>query len=206
MHDTVQDAVGQGRVADLLVPFRYRQLRGQNHRSRLRAILADIPGGLGFTVVQGNNVTLHQLSRLVDEFAGRLQSGDLAVFYYSGHGMQVDRENYLLPVDFEAAAEADVPYTAYSASRIRDKMERSGARLRVLILDACRDNPYKSSRGGASGLAPMGATAEGTLIAFATGDNNTASDNPGQRNVFSRSTCSLVFGSPAWNRTTCSSG
>jgi len=128
---------------------------------------------------------MHPLRREVtdwEDFAGRLQSGDLALFYYSGHGMQVDRENYLLPVDFEAASEADVPYAAYSANRVRDKLERSGARLRLLILDACRDNPYKTSKGGPSGLAPMGSTAEGTLIAFATGDNNTASDSPGQNN------------------------
>jgi len=137
---------------------------------------------LGFTVTVRNNLTLRDFSRLVDDFAGHLQSGDLALFYYSGHGMQVDHENYLLPIDFEAATEADVPYAAYPANRVRDKLERSGARLRVMILDACRDNPYKSSRGGPSGLAPMGATAEGTMIAFATGDNNTASDNPGQSN------------------------
>ena len=138
--------------------------------------------GLGFTVTARSNLTLREFSRAVDEFAGRLQSGDLALFYYSGHGMQVDRENYLLPVDFEASSEADVPYAAYPANRLRDKLERSGARLRVMILDACRDNPYKSSKGGPSGLAPMGSTAEGTLIAFATGDSRTASDNPGQRN------------------------
>src|SRR5580704_6306620 len=104
--------------------------------------------GLGFTVTARNNLTLREFSRLVDDFAGRLQSGDLALFYYSGHGMQVGRENYLLPVDFEAASPADVPYAAYPANRVRDKLERSGARLRVLILDACRDNPYKASRGG----------------------------------------------------------
>ena len=138
--------------------------------------------GLGFSVTVLTNLTLRDFSRAVDDFAGKLQSNDLALFYYSGHGMQVDRENYLLPVEFEAVSEADVPYAAYPANRVRDKLERSGARLRLMILDACRDNPYKATRGGPSGLAPMGSTAEGTLIAFATGDNNTASDGPGQNN------------------------
>jgi TPR repeat protein len=137
---------------------------------------------LGFTVNQSKDVNLREMARAIDSFAGRLHSGDLALFYYSGHGMQINGENYLLPVDFEAAAEADVPYTAYSANRLRDKLEQSGARLRIVILDACRDNPYKPSRGGPSGLAPMSSTAEGTLIAYATGDNRTASDNPGQQN------------------------
>jgi formylglycine-generating enzyme required for sulfatase activity len=146
-----------------------------------QAVAAELRG-LGFTVLTGNNLSLRELSRQIDEFAGRVRSGDLALFYFSGHGMQIDRENYLLPIDFEAAGDADVPYTAYAASRVRDKLEGAGARLRILILDACRDNPYKSSRGGPSGLAPMGTNAEGTLIAFATGDNNVASDGPGQTN------------------------
>ena len=71
-----------------------------------------------------------------------------------------NRENHLLPVDFEAAGEADVPYTAYPANRVHDLVERSGARPRIMILDACRDNPYKSSRGEPSGFAPMASTAE----------------------------------------------
>jgi len=146
-----------------------------------QAVAAELRA-LGFTVLTGNNLSLRELSRQIDDFASRVHSGDLALFYFSGHGMQVDRENYLVPVDFEAASDADVPYTAYPASRVRDKLEGTGARLRILILDACRDNPYKTSRGGPSGLAPMGTNAEGTLIAFATGDNNVASDGPGQAN------------------------
>jgi tetratricopeptide (TPR) repeat protein len=137
---------------------------------------------LGFEVTTGSNLGLREFSRTADEFSARLQAGDLALFYYSGHGMQVNGENYILPVDFDGSSEADVPYTAYAANRIRDKLERSGAGLRIMILDACRDNPFKSSKGGPSGLAPMASTAEGTFIAFATGDNNTASDNPEGKN------------------------
>ncbi len=146
-----------------------------------QAVAAELRA-LGFTVLTGNNLSLPELSRQIDDFAGRVRSGDLALFYFSGHGIQINYENYLVPVDFVPAADADVRWTAYPASRVREKLEGTGARLRILILDACRDNPYKTSRGGPSGLAPMGSNAEGTLIAFATGDNNVASDGPGQAN------------------------
>jgi hypothetical protein len=137
---------------------------------------------LGFLVDVSTNVNLRQLTQAIDAFAGHLQTGDLALFYYSGHGIQATGENYLLPVDYQAATEADVPYVAYSANRLRDKMERSGARLRIIILDACRNNPFDASKGGPSGLAAMDSAAEGTMIAYATGDNRTASDNPGRQN------------------------
>jgi tetratricopeptide (TPR) repeat protein len=125
---------------------------------------------------------LGEMSQAIDGFTGRLRSGDLGVFYFAGHGVQVNFENFLIPVDFKAASEADVPYTAYSTARVRDKMEKSGARVRLIILDACRTNPFRATRGGARGLAPMQTDAEGTLIAFATGDNNVADDTPREKN------------------------
>jgi uncharacterized caspase-like protein len=76
-----------------------------------QAVAAELRG-LGFAALTGENLKLRELSRQIDDFAGRVQSGDLALFYFSGHGMQIDRENYLLPVDFEAAGDADVQYTA----------------------------------------------------------------------------------------------
>ena len=92
------------------------------------------------------------------------------------------RENFLVPIDFAADTDADVQYESYSASQVRDKMEKSGARIRVLVLDACRNNPFRRVRSAAGGLAVMQSNAEGTLIAFATGDNNVASDNAAETN------------------------
>ena len=90
--------------------------------------------------------------------------------------------NYLLPVDFSASSEDDVAYEAYPANRVQAKLEGSGARLRVLVLDACRNNPFRFKRDASEGLAAMSINAEGTLIAFATGDNNTAAENPSETN------------------------
>jgi hypothetical protein len=137
---------------------------------------------LGFEVTTVRDADLRRMHSAVDEFAARLRPGSIAFFYFAGHGMQINRTNYLVPVDFTAASADDVAYEAYPADRIKDKLEGSGAQLRVMVLDACRNNPWKYSRDAAEGLAPMSVSAVGTLIAYATGDNNTAADNPSEAN------------------------
>ena len=137
---------------------------------------------LNFDVTLVTNADRKSMGKAIDQFVDKLVTGDVAFFYYSGHGMQVDGENYLIPVDFQGQNETDVRYDAHSESRIEDRMEKSGAQLNILVLDACRDNPFHSaSRGGGGGLAAMSA-GEGTFIAFATAPGHTASDNPNGKN------------------------
>jgi peroxiredoxin len=135
----------------------------------------------GFLVDHEEDTPLRVLARRVDEFAAKLRPGDTALFYYSGHGIQVDGKNYLVPTDFSAASESDVEYAAYPASRVQKKMEEKGSRLNILVLDACRDNPFRFGRSAAGGLAAM-REGVGTLIAFAAAEGQKASDNPGQAN------------------------
>jgi DNA-binding beta-propeller fold protein YncE len=137
---------------------------------------------LGFTVATGFDLTRRQMDEITARFSSGLQAGDLALFYYAGHGIQFNQENYLLPVDFQAASASDVQYNAIPAAQVRDRMEESGARLRILILDACRNNPFRATRGRLGGLAAMSSQVEGTLIAYATADNSTADDGTQGRN------------------------
>jgi len=137
---------------------------------------------LGFEVRMRRDLDLRHMETEVDEFTSSLSSGSLAFFYFSGHGVQVNYANYLLPVDFAATSEVDVKYGAYPASRIQEKMESTGAPLRLLVFDACRNNPFRFRRDALGGLAPMAVDAVGTLIAFSTGDNSTADDNAGEAN------------------------
>lgn len=140
---------------------------------------------LNFDVTLVTDADRRTMGQAVDQFLDKLGTGDVALFYYSGHGMQVDGENYLIPTDFQGQNETDVRYDAHPASRIQDLMERSGAQLNILILDACRDNPFRSAtRGGTEGLAAM-SPGRGTFIALATAPGHTASDNPnGQNGLF----------------------
>ncbi len=137
---------------------------------------------LGFEVTTIKNADLRRMRTAIDEFAAGLGPGSLGFFYFAGHGVQVNSVNYLVPVDFSATSEDDIPYEAYPANRVQAKLEGSGARLRVLVLDACRNNPFRYKRDAGGGLAAMSINAEGTLISFATGDNNVAEENPAETN------------------------
>jgi formylglycine-generating enzyme required for sulfatase activity len=147
------------------------------------AAMAKALRGLGFDeVVEKTDLTMRQMRVEIDRFSASLHPGDLALFYYSGHGVQANEQNYLIPVDFAGTSEADLPYDAYPAAQVRDKLEQSGARLRILILDACRNNPFRSKRDGVRGLSAMASYVEGTYIAYATADNGVADDNPAEGN------------------------
>jgi Skp family chaperone for outer membrane proteins len=123
------------------------------------------------------NASMKEMQTAIDAFVSKIHTGDVALFFYAGHGIQIVGENFLVPIDFQARDEADARYTAYSASRILDRMTATGARMKVLILDACRTNPFRMSRGAGSGLAAMASSARGSLIAFAAGPGGTADDN-----------------------------
>ena len=133
--------------------------------------------GLGFTVETVLDADYPTFDRAIDLFVERLGQGDVALFYYAGHGVQIEGMNYLIPVDFERANAAKVKYRAVPADLIRERMEQSGAQLSILILDACRDNPFHGARSVGPGLAHM-ATGIGTFIAFSTAPGRTAADNP----------------------------
>jgi formylglycine-generating enzyme required for sulfatase activity len=121
------------------------------------------------------------LRRAVRQFVEAVKPGDMAFVYYSGHGVEVKGNNYLLPVDLPAdATEGYVEDEAVSAQRVLRDLGDQGARVRVLILDACRDNPLRRAKSAAGGLAPM--EGRGSLIVFATEAGHTAGDTPGSAN------------------------
>jgi uncharacterized caspase-like protein len=122
------------------------------------------------------NGKLRDVEQAVDRFVAALHPGDVAVFYYAGHGVQLSGDNFIVPVDFDAKDEADAKYASYPISRVQERMEGSGSQLNVLILDACRNNPFRTSRAAGGGLGAMNA-GRGTLIAFATGPGKTADDS-----------------------------
>jgi TPR repeat protein len=137
---------------------------------------------LGFDTETILDADRKQMAAAVDRFLGKLGTGDVALFYYSGHGTEIDGENYLIPVDFEGQNEVDLRYDTQAAGKIQERMERSGAQLNIIVLDACRDNPFRaSSRSSGGGLAAMNA-GRGTFVAFATSPGRTASDNSTGRN------------------------
>ncbi|MBZ5623311.1 MAG: caspase family protein [Acidobacteriia bacterium] len=152
----------------------------QNTINDARAVTTTF-GDLGFQVQSGENLDAIALDRAINTFVEGIGAGDVALFYYSGHGMELSGENYLIPVDFRARDEAEAKHQSYSANVLLEKLDARKPRLTIIILDACRNNPFRGTRGGGGGLAYMQAGA-GVYIAFATKPGQTASDNPGGKN------------------------
>ncbi len=142
---------------------------------------------VGFEVLVRENLSQQGFMEVLREFGKRLKdTGGVGLFYYAGHGMQVKGANYLIPVDAAIQAEDEVRYLAIDANQVLDKMEQAGNRLNIVILDACRDNPFaRSFRSKQSGLAQMDAPS-GTLIAFATAPGAVAYDGDGDNGVYTK--------------------
>lgn len=159
----------------------YRGFPALRNAGRDARALAATLEGLGFAVEAATDLDGVGLENALRRFVARLTPGDVAFFFYAGHGLQIEGENYLLPVDFDARTEVEARHKGYKADLLREAMEASGARVNIIVLDSCRDNPFKATRSGARGLARMEA-GRGTLVVLATGPGQTASDSPGAAN------------------------
>jgi uncharacterized caspase-like protein/Skp family chaperone for outer membrane proteins len=173
------DATSERRLALVIGNDRYAAAPLTNAANDARAVTAELRQ-LQFAVETVTDAGSEQMVRAVEQFLTRVQPGDVALFYYSGHGVQVDGTNYLIPIDFSGGDEVSLKFRAVNVSEIDARLERKGARVRLLVLDACRDNPFRGTRAAGGGLASY--TAEGALIAFATAAGRTASDNAGAAN------------------------
>jgi TPR repeat protein len=146
-------------------------------------LIADTLKKSGFTLVGGGaqvDLSKGDFDRLVQEFGKQIQGADVALFYYAGHGMQVENTNWLVPVDANPARQQDLDFQMINAELVLKQMDGASTRLNILILDACRNNPFANlgTRGIASGLAQMKAP-DGTMISFATQPGNVAVDGTG---------------------------
>src|SRR5689334_24082404 len=150
---------------------------------------------VGFEVVEGSNLTRDKMTERLLDFGKKAQGADVALFFYAGHGIAISGTNYLLPVDADIKSEMDVKLGAAINIDLTLEQTMGDAKVKLVFLDACRDNPFaakirsaKATRSAnvGSGLAEM-KRSEGTLIAFATGPGQTALDGQqGQNSPFTR--------------------
>jgi len=142
--------------------------------------------GLSFEVIEKTNASKRDMILAVDEFAMRLRDAEIGVFYFAGHGMQIHGRNYLIPVKAHVTSETDVQFEAMDAGRVLGKMQDAGNKLNIVILDACRDNPFtRSFRTETVGLAQMDAP-KGSIIAYATAPGSVAADGEGRNGVYTK--------------------
>jgi uncharacterized caspase-like protein len=159
--------------------------------------MAAVLRNVGFDVVEGTNLTRDTMTAKLLDFGKKAQGADVAVFFYAGHGIAISGTNYLLPIDADIKSEMDVKLGAAINIDLTLDQTMSDAKVKLVFLDACRDNPFAAkiksnatrSVSVQQGLAEM-KSGEGTLIAFATGPGQTALD--GQEGTNSPFTRALI--------------
>jgi uncharacterized protein (TIGR02145 family) len=141
---------------------------------------------LGFVFQNYENLDQNHMKKAIDDFGLNLKGYDVGLFFYAGHGIQTNGYNYLVPIDAQLTTERQVEYDCVQADRILALMEGSGTRVNIIILDACRNNPFERSwtrSSAGKGLAFMNAPV-GTLIAYSTAPGTTARDGSGNNSPY----------------------
>jgi hypothetical protein len=137
-----------------------------------------------FKVMKIINADRRTMRRAIRKFGDEINKGAVGLFYYAGHGIQVDGENYLVPIGAKAYDEDEVKDECLMVSSVLRKMETAGNRLNIIILDACRDNPFgRSFRSEMRGLGKMDAPS-GSILAYSTAPGSTAADGPDRNGLY----------------------
>ena len=183
------------RVAFVVGNGAYKNVAALPNPSVDAKAMASALRNVGFEVVEGTNLTRDKMTERLLDFGKKAQGADVAVFFYAGHGIAISGTNYLLPIDADIKSEMDVKLGAAINIDLTLEQTMGDAKVKLVFLDACRDNPFaakiKSNSATRSvsvqtGLAEM-KSGEGTLIAFATGPGQTALDGQeGANSPFTR--------------------
>jgi len=141
---------------------------------------------MGFEVIHKENANRKIMKKAIKDFGRRLRYAGIGLFYYAGHGIQVNGNNYLIPINADIETESDVEFEAIDAGRVLGKMEDAGNELNIVILDACRNNPFaRSFRSNNPGLAKMDAP-KGSLVVYATAPGSVATDGTDGNGIYTK--------------------
>lgn len=196
MIGTLGPAFAEKRVALVIGNANYRHVARLDNPMNDARLMAGTLARLGFVLVDGRaliDVDKSAFDNAVRRFGQELQGADVGLFYYAGHGLQLRGHNYLVPVGANPTREADIDFETLDAALVLRQMEAAGTSLNLVILDACRNNPFggRGLRSANGGLAQMVAP-EGTLISFATQPGNVALDGSGANSPFTRALADTI--------------
>ena len=146
---------------------------------------------LGFAVIDGRDLDRSAMQTALGRFAQRLRGADAGLVYYSGHGLQINGQNFLVPVDLKMDSGAFTPFEMVKVDDVVEALSYTDG-VRLLVLDACRDNPFANSLAQNKGSRGAGATrglakierSQGMLIAYSTQPNAVAADGNGRNSPF----------------------
>lgn len=143
---------------------------------------------LGFSVMLKTNASHKVMEDAIRDFGDQLKKGGVGLFFYAGHGVQIGGRNYLLPVGANIQRETDVKFYAVDVEMVLAEMSNAGNNLNIVILDACRDNPFgKSFRSASRGLAIISEAPRGTFITYSTSPGKVAADGSGRNSPYTES-------------------
>ena len=184
------------RVALVIGNAAYKNATPLSNTINDAVIMANALKSLGFELVGGKAQTdldKGGLDNVIRKFGETIRGKRVAFLYYSGHGVQVDGRNYLIPTSANVVAKTDVKYELVNVDEVLDDMNASGTKVNIIVLDACRNNPFgdKGLRGTGSGLAVMDAPS-GTIVAYATGPGKTAADGVGKNSPYTESLARVI--------------
>jgi hypothetical protein len=183
-------AQAERRVALVVGNSAYQYVSRLDNPANDARLMADTLRGLGFTLARGGaliDLSKSDFDAAIQDFGNQIAGADVALFYYAGHGIQVRGSNHLVPINANPTKEADVDFQMVDVALVLRQMEGSGTRLNLVILDACRNNPFggRGLRSSAGGLAQMSA-AEGTLVSYATQPGSVAQDGTDGNSPFTK--------------------
>jgi hypothetical protein len=163
------------RVALVIGNAAYKNVPALANSTNDAKSMATVLRKLGFTVVEVVDGSKDQMSQAIAQMQGLLKSRQaVGMLYYAGHGLQLDWHNFMVPVDAKLDVASDVPKQTIDIENVIDVLRKSGTRMNIIVLDACRDNPFAEKASG-KGLAQLDAP-PGTYLAFATSPGNVAED------------------------------
>lgn len=178
--------VSEKRVALVIGNAAYKEAPLRNPVNDARAMAAQLRR-VGFQVIARENARKSQMEAALAEFGEILNGGAVGLFFYAGHGMQVNGRNFLVPVDATIASEHRVRLETIDVDLVLDQMETAKSVVNLVVLDACRNNPFERRfRSAGSGLAQINAP-QGTMIAYATAPGKVASDGDGANGLYTSS-------------------
>ena len=182
------DAVSaQKRVALVIGNADYQNISRLANSANDAVLMSETLKKLGFEVLSFTNLDRRTMTDKIYDFGDKLKEENaVGLFYYAGHGLQVNGTNYLVPVSAKVQREQEVDDECVSIDKVLGQMEYAGNDLNIIILDACRNNPFAAvsrSATGDGGLAQMNAP-KGTFVAYATAPGKTASDGTGQNGLY----------------------
>jgi Caspase domain len=193
---SASSASAEKRVALVVGNSAYQNVTRLENPSNDARLIAETLSGLGFSLIGGSaqlDLDKSALDTDVQNFGREIQGADVALFYYAGHGLQVNGSNYLVPVGANPTREADVDFQMVDINLVLRQMQSSGTRLNLVILDACRNNPFSARglRSADGGLAQMRAP-EGTLISYATQPGSVAQDGSDGHSPYTKALATTI--------------